>query len=118
MRSIRKRDLTQALENLKDGEENLRQIEGELAALEGDIASIQDRLKRDSGPRQVLAGDLEAEMILSGRLARERVRLLRIKTGLEEQRRKALGLVDNLKEAAAKAKRALNAIEDEGGFKS
>ena len=114
LKSLRKRDLADALKNLKKSEEDLLKISENLLLLQGQIASVQDQLDSISvGSRDVLAGDLEAEMSKLDRLAKGREELVRRKAKADEVKETISSLVDNLRDEVAKAKRALLAVEDE-----
>ncbi len=111
LKSIRKRDLVEAVDRLRTSETGLCEAESHLTRLSREIETARGKLKGASNSRSVLARDLTDEQLLQ---ERAEVRLCKLEEEQEAQLKrlgKAERAVDLMKDEVARAKRALDTVD-------
>ena len=112
LRSLRRRDRAEALNTLKEAESALTRIEVESADVARRIASLSASLDTRPEKNALTAGCLQMDALRLERIRGELQRLVTREAALVGDERVAAERLDEAKDAAARAVKALAALED------
>ncbi|MCP4677350.1 MAG: hypothetical protein GY854_17920 [Deltaproteobacteria bacterium] len=112
LRSLRRRDRAEALNTLKEAEATLVKIEAEIAEVARRVVSLSASLNSPPGETSLTAGRLRMDALRLEHERNELQRLTKREATLSKDKRAAAERLDEARDAAAKAVKALAVLEN------